>query len=262
MEQELGFVANYHAHTIRCKHASGTEREYVEKAIEGGFKIFGFSDHTPQPFEGGYVSTVRMDLDQLEDYCNVVLDLKREYRDQIEIHLGLEVEYYPKLFDKLCEFLKDYPIEYFLLGQHWTCGEPEGYISGRMDVHEEVLAAYVDECITALNTGKFLYFAHPDLINFVGPEETYDKHMLRLCREALRLSVPLEINLLGLEYGRHYPNKHFWELVGQTGNEVVLGTDAHMVKNVWRPDAVLQAYEMFIRPNNLKMVPGNVLELR
>lgn len=42
-------IANYHTHTWRCNHAVGTEREYVERAIEGGLKILGFSDHTPMP---------------------------------------------------------------------------------------------------------------------------------------------------------------------------------------------------------------------
>ena len=42
--------ANYHTHTIRCKHAVGEEREYIEAAISEDFKILGFSDHTPQPY--------------------------------------------------------------------------------------------------------------------------------------------------------------------------------------------------------------------
>ena len=42
--------ANYHTHTARCNHASGTEREYVEAAIKSGLKILGFADHTPYPF--------------------------------------------------------------------------------------------------------------------------------------------------------------------------------------------------------------------
>ena len=32
-------IANYHTHTWRCRHADGTEREYVEKAINAGLKI-------------------------------------------------------------------------------------------------------------------------------------------------------------------------------------------------------------------------------
>ena len=87
-------IANYHTHTWRCLHAAGTEREYVENAIKGGYKILGFSDHTPMPYPGGYVSNVKMRPDQLEDYVDTVLALREEYRKDIEIHLGLEVEYY------------------------------------------------------------------------------------------------------------------------------------------------------------------------
>ena len=42
--------ANYHAHTWRCSHAKGTERDYVEAALDRGLEILGFSDHTPYPF--------------------------------------------------------------------------------------------------------------------------------------------------------------------------------------------------------------------
>ena len=73
-------IANYHTHTWRCRHADGTEREYVETAIEAGFKILGFSDHTPQVYPGGYVCPVKMLPEELEGYVDTVLDLKREYR--------------------------------------------------------------------------------------------------------------------------------------------------------------------------------------
>ena len=39
--------ANYHTHTSRCNHAVGSEEDYVIHAIEQGFDILGFSDHTP-----------------------------------------------------------------------------------------------------------------------------------------------------------------------------------------------------------------------
>lgn len=70
-------IANYHTHTWRCRHADGTEREYVERAIEGGLKILGFSDHSPYPFPDGYDSGMRMWLDQVEGYVDTVLALKK-----------------------------------------------------------------------------------------------------------------------------------------------------------------------------------------
>ena len=37
---------NYHTHTKRCKHAGGSDEEYIESAIKSGFQELGFADHT------------------------------------------------------------------------------------------------------------------------------------------------------------------------------------------------------------------------
>jgi histidinol-phosphatase (PHP family) len=53
-------IANYHTHTPRCRHAKGSEREYVESAIKAGLQVLGYADHSPQIFPAGYDSTFRM----------------------------------------------------------------------------------------------------------------------------------------------------------------------------------------------------------
>ena len=40
-------LTNYHTHTTRCGHAEGTEEEYILTALRCGYKVLGFSDHTP-----------------------------------------------------------------------------------------------------------------------------------------------------------------------------------------------------------------------
>lgn len=85
--------ANYHTHTKRCGHAGGTDREYVEKAIEDGIKVLGFSDHAPMFYDTpGFVSGCRMALTEIDDYCRSITELKREYRNDIEIRLGFSEE--------------------------------------------------------------------------------------------------------------------------------------------------------------------------
>ena len=246
-------IANYHTHTWRCKHASGTEREYVENAIAGGLKILGFSDHTPMPYPGGYVSNVKMDLDQLEDYVDVVLALRKEYEKDIQIHVGLEVEYYPALFEKLVRFAGQYPLEYFILGQHFLGNEigDEGSFKATRD--PDRLQLYCDQTIEALETGKFTYFAHPDVFHFVGDEAVYEQKMRALCERVKELDIPMEINFLGLWEHRHYPNQAFWKIVGETGNRVIFGADAHRPDKVWNPEALAQAQEM-VRKYSLNLI--------
>ena len=65
---------NLHAHTVRCGHATGTEREYIEEALRIGMTDFGFSDHTPMPFPDDYESTgMRMRMDEMDDYADTIL---------------------------------------------------------------------------------------------------------------------------------------------------------------------------------------------
>ena len=76
--------ANYHAHTWRCQHAYDTEREYIEAAIAMGIEIFGFSDHVPCPYPDGYVSGIRMTMQQAPEYVETIRKLEAEYQDQIK----------------------------------------------------------------------------------------------------------------------------------------------------------------------------------
>lgn len=237
-------IANYHTHTWRCLHASGTEREYVENAIRGGLRILGFSDHTPMPYPDGYVSNVKMLPDQLEDYVDTVLKLKQEYRNDIEIRLGLEVEYYPALFEALLELVRPYPMEYFLLAQHYLGNEIGEPYCGAPTDSPEILSRYCRQSLEALRTGRFTYFAHPDLIHFTGDEALYEASMREICLAAKELDIPLEINFLGIWDGRNYPDPRFWKMAGEVGNTVVFGADAHQPDKVYNPRALEKAEAM------------------
>ncbi len=234
-------LASYHNHTWRCHHADGTEREYVEAAIRAGYTIFGFSDHTPQVYPDGFVCMSKMEPEALEGYVDTVQSLKKEYASDIEIHLGLEVEYLYTLWEPLLRLLEPYPIEYLILGQHYLGnGVREPYCGARTGSPER-LRLYCRQTREALETGRFLYFAHPDLLNYTGPEEVYIEEMTALCRFCREKGIPLEINLLGLRTDRNYPNPLFWRIAGREGNQVIYGADAHHVPHVCTPSLIRKA---------------------
>lgn len=238
-------IANYHTHTWRCMHATGIEEEYVERAIEGGIRILGFSDHAPYPFPEEYFSGMRMRTDQLEEYVDKVLSLKKKYQPDIEIRLGLEAEYYPLFWEPFLRLIEGYPIEYLLLGQHHLDSEVNGACySGKATDNPALLKKYVDQCTEAMETGKFFYIAHPDLLNFHGEEEVFDREYRRLCREADRHGLPLEINFLGIGENRWYPCDKFWKIVGEEGNPVIFGCDAHRPEKAWNPAVEKRAMEL------------------
>lgn len=247
------FDINYHAHTTRCGHASGTEREYVEAALQAGFRVFGFSDHTPQPYplsEQPQIAAMRMKMSQLPEYAQTVRGLKEEYKDQIRIRLGLEVEYMPGLFEELCRAADENGIEYMILGQHFVetrdphSDKTVGFYAGRETQDPAIIRAYVDLASAAMATGRIVYFAHPDLIRFTGDPAVYDKEIHRLCETAKMHGIPLEINMLGVMENRHYPNETFWKIASAVGNDVIWGLDAHHVSSIGRPEVVAKTQEL------------------
>ena len=250
-------IANYHTHTARCCHAIGTEREYVENAIARGLKIFGFSDHTPQYFPGDYYSYMRMRPYELPEYCADVRHLQREFRDQIQILLGMEVEYYPACWSQLQSRLRDAGVDYMILGQHWLGNEENEDPCLCPTADEQRLRRYCCQVMEALETGKFTYFAHPDVLNFTGDRDIYRKLMREVIRTAKQTDTPLEINFVGIRSGRHYPSETLFELVAEEDCPVVFGLDAHAPEHVLDSESEEKALEMVHRLglNLLETVP-------
>ena len=221
---------NYHTHTKRCHHASGEDREYVERAIQDGLQILGFSDHAPYVFPKEFYSAHRMETELLEDYVNSVRSLAKEYEKDIRILLGFELEYYPKFHAQEMEFLKQVNPDYIIMGQHFLRNELDGQYATHKD--DSYLTAYVTQVLEGLSTGDFLYLAHPDLAGFSYSEACIDTQYRRLCEGAKRMGIPLEINLLGIRTHRHYPNERFFKIASEVGNDVLIGCDAHQPDHV------------------------------
>lgn len=227
IESRKDMKNNYHTHTVRCRHAQDTEREYIEAAIAAGITTLGFADHAPQIFPGDYYSHFRMRPEELEDYCRTLRALKEEYKDRIDIKIGLEAEYYPALFADLIELIRPYDLDYLILGQHLDDNEIGLEHNFLPTDKEEHLIRHTSQVLRGLSTGYFTYLAHPDLVNFTGDDETYRRHMLPFCRAIKEMDIPLEVNILGLTAKRNYPSERFYRIAAEVGNRFVLGIDAH-----------------------------------
>ena len=71
---------NYHTHTMRCNHAIGSDREYVEAAIAAGLTELGFSDHSPYIFKDGHISGFRMTTKAYGEYVDSIAALREEFK--------------------------------------------------------------------------------------------------------------------------------------------------------------------------------------
>lgn len=220
---------NFHNHTYRCNHASGSDEDYVLEAIKNGYTTMGFSDHAPYKFPPKHKSGFRISLDKAEDYANSINALKEKYKSMIDIKLGFEVEYYPELIEDELEYLAGFKYDYIILGQHFTDNEyePHSHYSGSKTDKVTILDKYISQVLLAAKSGKFTYIAHPDLINFNGEKDIYLSKMKYMLERLKEYDIPLEFNFLGFTDKRNYPNMDFWKMVKGIGNPVVIGLDAH-----------------------------------
>ena len=225
---------NYHTHTIRCNHARGTDREYVEAAIQAGIKKLGFSDHVPLHAGLNEIDWFRIAPENTHEYFESLRGLKEEYKNDIEIFIGFEAEYFPSLFNKMIDHLSDNGCDYIILGQHFLELKPgEEYVDPRDEFEgTKILDLYVKTLIEGMETGLYSAVAHPDIVNKIyGPELLRDAYR-KICEAAKLHSLPVEFNRLGHSTRRDYPDVAFFEIAAEVGNDIIIGYDAHSPKDL------------------------------
>ena len=80
--------SNYHTHTHYCD-GKNSPREMVQGALSLGFESLGFSGHQFSEPDKDYA----MGPEAEENYKKDILELREEYRDKINIYLGIERDY-------------------------------------------------------------------------------------------------------------------------------------------------------------------------
>jgi histidinol-phosphatase (PHP family) len=222
-----------HNHTTRCNHATGTIDEYIERAIELGIDIYGFSEHAPMDYDEGY----RVSFEDMGDYENDIKEAKEKYHDQIDIRLGYEVDWLPGHMD---ERVLNADVDYLIGSVHfldeWGFDNPEfiGEWRGR-DV-TRIWQNYFDTIRAMAESGLFDIAGHFDLIKIFGHMPDVDiASIARPSLEAIKnAGMVLEINTAGLRkpVQEIYPSADILQEAYQLEIPVTFGSDAHALDQV------------------------------
>lgn len=217
----------FHVHTRRCKHASNdSDKSYVEKAIALGAKRIVFTDHCPFPRN---MFGNRMGEEELDEYISTLQQMKERYKKQIEIMIGLEVEWLPSFEDWIKMLRNRTDIDLLVLGQHMY--EHDGiYSFSDADKSNE----YIGLCAAMADGARRGYFdviAHPDRAFRRCKEWTID--MERVAQEVIEAArtyqLFLEKNYSSIQQKRQYWEP-FWRSVDLENQ--LYGYDAHSVKEM------------------------------
>jgi histidinol-phosphatase (PHP family) len=152
-----------HNHTTLCNHAEGSMEQYIQKAIELGIDIYGFSEHAPMKnFCDGY----RLILEKKKFYENSIIELQKKYQDQIKITLGYEVDYMSG--DYILDEIKNANVDYLIGSVHyldkWGFDNPEFIgIYKNKDINT-IWEEYFEAVKAMAKSGYFNIVGHLDLI--------------------------------------------------------------------------------------------------
>jgi histidinol-phosphatase (PHP family) len=121
-------LTNYHIQTIYCDGENNVE-DLILEAINRGFKSIGFSSHCPMPVENTYC----MKYEQLAQYCQEVRTLKIKYRNEIQIYLGMEVDYIENVISPASPIVQFQQLDYTIGTVHFLWGK-EGNKVYQLDI--------------------------------------------------------------------------------------------------------------------------------
>jgi len=222
-----------HNHTTRCNHAEGTVDEYIQRAIELGIDIYGFSEHAPMDFDPEY----RLAFEEMEAYTNEILTAKERYKNDIQLLLGYEVDW---LRGHMDERVLNADVDYLIGSVHfidkWGFDNPE-FIGGWKEKNiDEIWQAYFEATRAMAKSGKFDIVGHLDLIKVFKFMPTQDTRIL--AKDALlaikKSNMVLELNTAGLRkpIGEIYPSRELLEEAYSLDIPITFSSDAHAVEQI------------------------------
>jgi histidinol-phosphatase (PHP family) len=242
----MTLVADYHLHTVLCKHAIGQPSDFEKRAFDLGLCEIGFSDHMPSV--DGYDPKHRMVLEEFPRYLEMIQELAQ--KANIPIRLGIEADYYTGCEAFLEKWLSSQDFDFVLGSIHfldgWGFDDPEQLpVWERVDVSETWERYFVLQR-KLVETGLFDVVAHMDLPKKFG-HSLYNSSIKRLVEPVLDLmalkGMTLEVNTSGLRrpVQEMYPSRLILSMAKERGIPICFGSDAH------RPEEVGFGFEKAIR---------------
>jgi histidinol-phosphatase (PHP family) len=186
-----------HSHTPLCKHATGLPEEYAQVAHARGLRGLIVTCHNPMP--DGFSANVRMRVDQMDQYIDMVARARALWAEKLDVRLGLEADYFAG-YESWLQRQLDSANFHFVLGsvhphmvefkQRYWNGDPV-----------EAQRTYFRLLADAAETGLFDSLAHPDLIkNLTFRHWQPARVMDDICRALDRIAatgVAMEVNTSG-----------------------------------------------------------------
>ncbi len=122
-------LTNYHTHCEFCD-GKATAAVMAQTARDHGFSILGFSSHAPLPFDTAW----NLRLARLPEYVDTIRALGRQHAPDMQVLVGLEVDYIEGLCGPADGKFRDAGLDYTIGSTHYVTpggvAGPESLVPG------------------------------------------------------------------------------------------------------------------------------------
>ncbi|WP_077621851.1 histidinol-phosphatase HisJ [Sediminibacillus massiliensis] len=259
----MNHSGDFHVHTNFCPH--GTEdlmEEYIEKAIKKGLNCLSFTEHAPLPEsfqDPAPGNDSSMTFEVFEAYLKKGYQLKEQYKKEININIGLEVDYIEGHERETTRFLNDYGavIEDAILSVHMLKTPDDNYVCldysadefgkissifGSVDaVYEKYYQTLKQAIASDLGKNKPTRMGHVTLIEKFSrkypPVQSYNHEITIILDMIKSRNYQLDVNSAGL-FKEHcqasYPPLDWINKASNLGIPLVPGSDSHKSDHLTR----------------------------
>jgi histidinol-phosphatase (PHP family) len=229
-------LIDYHLHVIAHGDRPMTVEnilEYLEVAKARGLKQMGITEHDRY----------------LEDIDLSAFQEAREEYQEVELRLGIEIDFVPGAEERMERDANALPYDYVIGSVHRVQGEEVDHPDHR-EIYEkfepyELYERYYANVREAALSGRFEILGHPDLIKIFRTYPDQDiTPMLEETADAVAESgVVVDVNAAGLRkpIGEVYPSRQLLEMLHRRGVPIILSSDAHA------PDQVALGYDKSLK---------------
>lgn len=249
-----------HIHSPFCPHGSTDSFEkYINRGIELGLTEMTFTEHAPLP--KGFIDPTPekdsgMDAALLTTYFHELQKLKEQYKNQITIKAGLEVDYIEGFEQETTAFLNEFGpyiddsilSVHFIQYQHqWYCidfsADHFSEISSKLGSVDAVYTSYfntLEKSITAdLGPYKPRRIGHITLVHKFQhrykPFKNFDNRIYQILEAIQQQNYQLDYNGAGVVKPlcrEPYPPERFAKRAVELGIPLLYGSDAHQAKDL------------------------------
>ena len=242
-------LSNYHSHCTFCDGRS-TPEDFVKFAISHGFRAYGFSSHSPLPFETFW----NMSKDDKPEYLEEINRLKEKYAGQLEIYTSLEIDYLDETYNPSIAYFQELPLDYrigsihFLpLSEHLSednmvCidgafadykDSVDRYFEGKIS---KLVTRYFDSTLQMIEAGGIDIVGHMDKIYMNGHKcegfsfdaDWYQKPFKAVLDLIAQKGLMVEVNTKNLiKKQQIFPRKEYLGLLKDMNIPVMVNSDCH-----------------------------------